>query len=215
MENKKFKKLLNISLYLLIIGGIFSFINLPVGLLFIFSFLISAINLHINYPQELKDFQKQQKEIREKNIKNKSMPEYLKGDFKFFNIKHIEGIEYAKENENCEITISTQDISFYNKNDDFLASFKYDEIKKCTLYEEIEQENKRKSPVTRTIVGGVLLGPVGAVVSGVSGVTPTIKEHKKYYIEFQFKNSDIMENIVISGEFNVLKQIEQSIKITV
>lgn len=215
MQNQNFKKLLYTSTILLFAGFIFLFINLPLGILLLFAFLACGITLNIKYPNELKEFQQHQKELREKKINNKTMPEFSSQDFKFFKVNHISGIEYAKRNEKCEITISTDDVSFYDKQDDFMSCFKFDELKNCIIYEEIEQKLKNTPPLIRTIAGGVLLAPVGTVVCGVSGTIPTIKENKKYYMEFEFKDSDIKENILISSEYKILKQIEQTIKIMV
>ena len=204
-----FKKLLNISAGSAVLGLIFLFIKPVIGILLLFVYGVGFFYINKKYPNELKNFRKEQENLR--NAK-KAMPEKISYNFKFYDVIHVSGIEYADMNSKCEISVSSKDVSFSDKDGEFLACFNYDELKNCTIYEEIEQSLKNKAPITRTIVGGILLGPVGAVIGGVSGVVPTIKENKKYYLEFEFKDTDLKDNIIVSGNYKVLEEIKQDIK---
>ena len=76
------------------------------------------------------------------------------------------------------------------------------------ILEEIEQTQKNKSVIARAIVGGVLLGPIGAIVGGVSGVSPELKTNKKYFLEFTINES---EKIIITTNNKDLKQIKTTV----
>ena len=73
--------------------------------------------------------------------------------------------------------------------------------------EEIEQTQKNKSVIARAIVGGLLLGGVGAIVGGISGACPTLKSNKKYFLEI----SNGPDKIIITAGNDTLKQIKNSI----
>lgn len=202
MQNKKFKILLNISIILLLTGFIFCFIKLPIGLLFIFTFLIFGVILNIKYPNEIKEFREN---ANQKQIKTHAG----NSDYNFFNVEHISGIESAKLNQKCEITVTTKELSFYDKKDNFMAAFDYSEIKNCVLYQEIEQKYKDKSPVCRVITGGILLGSMGAVIGGISSLTPEIQENKKYYLEIDVPELD--DSVFIAGKIKDLQEIKRII----
>lgn len=202
MKNKKFKILLNLLVILLLTGFIFCFIKLPIGLLFIFTFLIFGVILNIKYPNEIKEF-------RENAIQKQNKTHAGNSDYKFFNVEHISGIEFAKLNQKCEITVTTKELSFYDDKDNFMATFDYSEIKNCEVYKEIEQKYKDKSPVCRVITGGILLGPMGAIIGGISSLTPEIEENKKYYLEIDVPELD--DNVFIAGKIKDLQEIKRII----
>lgn len=51
------------------------------------------------------------------------------------------------------------------------ASLKYEKITNCEYVTEKDIQEKSKSVLGRAAIGGLLLGPVGAVVGGMSGMT--------------------------------------------
>jgi len=63
---------------------------------------------------------------------------------------------------------------------------KYDTIKKVCFFTEKEIVEKSKSVIGRAVVGGALLGPLGAVVGGVSGVGDKKKTQTDGYIEITY-----------------------------
>lgn len=193
----------------LVIGFIMLFINWKIALLLFTLSISTIIYASKKYPEEHKKFM-EQKSTKQNNAMNLKISNAIKTNFKFYTITHIQGIEELKQFEKCEISISDNDVSF-DKKDNFLASFNYDELKQCVLYEEVSQEYKDKNPLCRAIVGGIILGPVGAAIGGISGIAPTIKEKKNYYLEFEFIDNDIMENIIIGGDFAVLEEIRKQI----
>lgn len=58
------------------------------------------------------------------------------------------------------------------------ASLKYEKITNCEYVTEQDIQEKSKSVLGRAAIGGLLLGPVGAVVGGMSGLQGTKKKEK-------------------------------------
>lgn len=55
---------------------------------------------------------------------------------------------------------------------------------KCIPYQQFEQQNK--SVIGRAVVGGLLLGPLGAIVGGMSGIGTKLKSLGKYALVINF-----------------------------
>ena len=94
-------------------------------------------------------------------------------------------------------TISPINVIFTDNDNNVLDEIEFSKIKNVRILQQIEQSQKEKSPVYRAIIGGVLLGPVGAIVGGLSGLTSAFKSDKKYYIEIERPEPD--DNIIFTG----------------
>lgn len=199
MQNNKIKKTMNLAFTFLLTGIVFLFINAAIGLLLIFAFIGIAGTLNVKYPDEMNEY----RENLNKNAAAKNtMPETIKK----YKIVHVDGINVADQNQKCTLRFDSNSISFIDSEDDILDELKFSDIKGVSILQEIEQKQKNKSAVTRAIVGGVLLGPVGAVVGGVSGLTPTIKENKKYFLEIKRPEPD--DNILLTCSNKELKELK-------
>ena len=209
-NEKKFKTILYTGTGAFLLGVVLLFIKTFLGLLLIFYYAGCMVYLQKKFPKELKEFREQQKKAAQKSMPQE-MPHAFVNKFQFFNVEHISGVEYAKHKEKCVLSISSDSADLHDTKDDFLCSINFEDLQRCVIYQEIEQSLKDKSPLCRTIVGGILLGPVGAIAGGVSGLTPSVKKSKKYYLEFIFKDSDIFENIIISADLKTLEKINNLI----
>ena len=202
MQNKKVNNLIKIALMLLITGFIFLFINMLVGLLFVFTFLIFAIFLNIKYPNELKNFRDNANKFANENKERKILN-------KKYSIVHIDVINVAENKQKCTLTISPINVIFTDSENNILDEIEFSKIKNIRILQQIKQSQKEKSPVCRAIIGGVLLGPVGAVVGGASGLTPTFKSDKKYYIEIERPEPD--DNIIFTGSNKDIQELNKII----
>lgn len=198
----KFDKFEILITFLLISVIIFIFINWKLSILLLILFISLSLFFQIKYPNEAN------KRFNFTKVEDKKLEVVDLSKFEFFEVKHISGIEDLKFNEKCELYIANSQVDFHSSSDDFLSTFKFSELKKCIMYEEIEARYKDKAPVIRAITGGLLLGPIGAIAAGVSGIIPTVDETKSYFLEFQFKDEDIMENIIISANYEILEKIK-------
>lgn len=70
----------------------------------------------------------------------------------------------------------------------YIISFKQIIATNVLTENEILQEDK--SVVSRAIVGGVLLGPLGTIIGGMSGVGNKTNKQIHYYLIINYKNKD-------------------------
>ena len=88
------------------------------------------------------------------------------------------------------------------------TEIKINDIKHAAILEEITNDLKDKSVVVRTLVGGLLLGNVGAMVGGLTGIAPSYKKNKRYYLQIETVSGD---DIILTGKINDLKTIKEII----
>ena len=185
-------KILSISSVILFFTGIiFFFIKFPVGLLLLFLCFVTNIYIQKKYPDEFKQI-----------IANGSAPAARN----VFRLKHVEGLKFFDNDSDIKISMPDKKIIFISK--DKTQEININEIEHAAILEEITNDIKDKSVVARALVGGLLLGGVGAVVGGLSGVTPTFKKNKTYYLQIKTKTGD---DIVLTGKNNALKTIKELI----
>lgn len=117
-----------------------------------------------------------------------------------FVFQHASGLKFVDKDaflnlnvENC-ITISQ---GKHKKK--ILETINYGEVIDVILLEEIENNDKNKSIIGRAIVGGLLLGPVGAVVGGMSGTSKTKTAKSVYYLQILAKDE---KDIILKPAFN-------------
>ncbi len=70
------------------------------------------------------------------------------------------------------------------------VNLKYEQITGITCTTEKEIIEKSKSVVGRAAIGGVLLGPLGAIVGGMSGVGNKQQKKTSYYMIINYKSRD-------------------------
>lgn len=66
----------------------------------------------------------------------------------------------------------------------------YDQITKAEVVSTTEIEKIKKSSLGRAAVGGILLGPLGAVVGAIDGTGKKVKKQLKLFFVFNYKSSD-------------------------
>lgn len=92
--------------------------------------------------------------------------------------------------ENC--------IYFYNKSDSEInTSLPYNKITGLRITSDTEIIEKSKSVGGRAVLGGLILGPVGAIVGGMSGIGNKTKQEVSNYILINYKSGDDVSAILL------------------
>lgn len=196
-KNNNFCKVILTIISILVFGGfIFLFIKPLIGILSII--IAGGLNLYLN-----KRFPNFVKEIKKDNKKVHTAEAWAKK----YKVKHIQGVNFADFEQTLDLTINKNELIFSEQNKELL-NINNSEINNLEILEELEQTQKNKSVIARAIVGGLLLGGVGAVVGGLSGACPTLKTNKKYYLEITTNGPD---KVIITTDNNSLKQIKTTI----
>ena len=190
-KDNNFKKLSNIGTALFLIGIIFLFIKAIIGVICIITTF--GINVYIakKYPREFKQI-----------VEGGSAP---KTD-KMYKLKLVEGLKFF--DNNSDVTISMPDKKIILSDGSQTQEIIISDIAHAAILEEITNDVKDKSVVARALVGGLLLGGVGAVVGGLTGVTPSHKKNKKYYLQIKTNSGD---DIILTGKTNLLKELKEKI----
>lgn len=120
---------------------------------------------------------------------------------------HIEGIKNLNQNEIINLEIASDSIVFFQKGKSPLLSIEINKIDNVQTLQEYENTEQNKSVIGRALVGGLLLGGVGAIVGGISGVGTKTKQNTLYYLEITAG-----ENIIVLKPFFNSENIANVIK---
>lgn len=109
------------------------------------------------------------------------------------NLSYVDGVEaYSKgtavslslnDTESCITMIAR----VYKKPP---VNLKYEQITGVSVVSEKEVIEKSKSTVGRAVVGGVLLGPLGAIIGGMSGIGSKQQNKSRSFIVINYNSSD-------------------------
>lgn len=191
----KFKIILTIFAVSMIVGLICLFIKPLAGFTLLVFGGILNFYLHKKFPDSMKSFLNEQQKSRAATWVQR------------YKVEHIQGINFVDYGRSITLKMTKQNISFIDS-DKEIFSLQNNKIENVVILEEIEQTQKNKSVVARAVVGGLLLGGVGAVVGGLSGVCPEMKQSRKYYLEIS--GGDI-DKIILTASNKTLKQIKISL----
>lgn len=133
-------------------------------------------------------------------------------------VNYISGLdEMFREDELVDIIWSDTDkkVTFQSRIADrnkikHTAHLTVDKIKMARLISEKEIIEKQKSIGGRAIAGGLLLGPLGAIVGGMSGIGNKAKSKRVNYVVFNYNDSDVITfevNLISNDHLKVLELI--------
>lgn len=69
----------------------------------------------------------------------------------------------------------------------------YEQIKNIEMFREDQIKEKEKSVLGRALIGGILIGPLGAIIGGISGTGTKKKKKNKLFVVINYvsKNDEI------------------------
>lgn len=109
---------------------------------------------------------------------------------KEFIFEHMSGVPFVNQNAVLNLLVEDKLLLTQGKkeNQKVFAQIEYKDIADVVVLQEIENSEQNKSVLGRAVVGGLLLGPVGAVVGGMTGVGTKSKTNTLFYL--QIKTND-------------------------
>lgn len=168
--------------------------------------------------QEIQQFMNDQ-EARMKSINEKeraqqkeseAAKQYGKYDWKEIELGHIDGLPNAQQNEIIHIQLvdDQSKILFQSKATGNKVNLPYEKLKRVAVVTEVDilTIEKDKSVVGRAVAGGLFLGPLGALVGGMSGVGSKKKQTKNIekFLVVNYQPSNDSDIKVISFTFKGL-----------
>ncbi len=115
-----------------------------------------------------------------------------KGD-RSVNLSFVNGIEGYGTGLAIELSINTEKECLTVKSRVVKkpeVNLKFEQITGVNVVSEKEIIEKSKSVAGRAIAGGVLLGPLGAIVGGMSGIGNKQKSETHYYMVINYKSRE-------------------------
>lgn len=191
MKNKAFNFFSSLGVIFFLTGIVFFFVKTWLGILLI---LVSfGFNVYVK-----KKFPKEFNRVIE-NAKKQS-------EIKTYKLIHIEGLNFFDNNSEIGMRMPENKIEIFSNAQS--KEIFLNEIEHAAILEEITSETKNKSVIARALVGGILLGGVGAVVGGLTALNPDLKKNKNYYLQIKTKTGI---DVIFSGKTETLKTIKEQI----
>lgn len=109
------------------------------------------------------------------------------------NLSFVDGIEGFSKGLAIELSINTEKECITVKSRAVKkpeVNLRLDQITGVNVVSEKDIIEKDKSVIGRAAVGGVLLGPLGAIVGGMSGIGNKQKSETHYYMVINYKSRD-------------------------
>lgn len=133
---------------------------------------------------------------------------------RYIDLPIIAGIDSITKNTPIRITLLEDELvikqRFFKKE---TVHLKYSKITNVGIVNEKDIQEKDKSVLGRAVAGGLVLGPLGAVIGGVSGIGKKEKKKTKIYYIINYKSSDDGEikalSFSLSGAMNIGKFTEE------
>lgn len=106
------------------------------------------------------------------------------------NVNFAAGNDFGAITQNTAINVTLKEdcifiVSRLNKK--MSVSLKYEKVTNCEFLTEKDIQEKAKSVLGRAAVGGLLLGPVGAIVGGMTGLNgKKVKEKTRAFIVINY-----------------------------
>jgi hypothetical protein len=112
-----------------------------------------------------------------------------KGYELYFPLQHIDGIHDIKKDVETIFYLYPDKITFNN-----VQTLPLSRVKKTEVITEKQINEKQKSVIKRAVAGGIILGPLGALVGSASGIGTKKVQENIYMFSIDFINKDNEES---------------------
>lgn len=108
----------------------------------------------------------------------------------------LHGIPHVPAQTGVDVFVANEKLTF--KTNALTFDLPFDKVSAATALKTTDLLTKDKSVLARGIVGGVLLGPLGAIVGGMSGIGKKQLKGAFLVINYQQNNSDETDVIILN-----------------
>ena len=106
------------------------------------------------------------------------------------NVSYIDGIKGYFKSQAVQLSLDNELIIKPRIGKSPVVHLNYDQINNVEIISEKDIIEKQKSVVGRAVVGELLLGPLGAIVGGMSGIGDKSKSETHYYLVINYISKD-------------------------
>jgi nucleoside permease NupC len=117
----------------------------------------------------------------------------------------LESVAFMKAGTMAEVALYEKHMTLKAAFKKEVVSLKYDQITDVFYGLKTELKEKNKSVIGRAIVGGALLGPLGAIIGGTSGVGKKSKRDTKTYFIISYLDSKGNDKLISAEDIRKFK----------
>jgi len=118
---------------------------------------------------------------------------------------HVSGIKGLPDGVKVNLFLDSERITVNHKQTIPLSRIKFAHL---STGEQLRE--KQKSVIKRAVAGGLVLGPLGAVVGGLSGVGTKTKQQEVLFMSLDYITKDGIEETAVFVSEGIVKRIEMT-----
>lgn len=120
------------------------------------------------------------------------------------NLAFVDGLKEFNKGNAVEVSLTDLGLRIKSRinKEKLPVTINYGDITAANCVSEKEILEKSKSVIGRAVVGGVLLGPLGSIIGGMSGIGNKSKSETKYYMVLNTKDENVISFEIIGASLH-------------